>query len=98
MSVSETLKEAIDRDDFDSFKLRLCQEPLLDEAGLDTCLVLAMPHCSLQIIKLLLQLGAELKARSWCAIFRRGDPAVFQLLIESGWDIDSTEQERSAVQ
>ncbi|KAH7063896.1 ankyrin repeat-containing domain protein [Paraphoma chrysanthemicola] len=97
MSVSDTLKEAIDRDDFDSLKLRLCQEPLVNQAGLDACLVLAMPSCSLQTIKLLLQLGAKLKPISWSAIFNRGDPVVFQLLIESGWDIDSTEQERPAV-
>jgi hypothetical protein len=98
MNLSPNLQDAIVIDDLESVKARLCQEPAASQGDLDACLVLAMPSSSLEIIKLLLQLGAKLKPASWSSIFNRGDPAVFQLLIDAGWDIDSTERERPAVQ
>jgi hypothetical protein len=46
----------------------------------------------------LLLLGAKLKEASFHRAVAREEAAVFQLLIEAGWDIDSTEYEMSAVQ
>jgi hypothetical protein len=65
---------------------------------LNASLVQAMPHGSLETIQLLLTLGAKLKSTSFYSAIAREDAAMLQLLIDFGWDIDSTEFELSAIQ
>jgi hypothetical protein len=57
-----------------------------------------MPEGSLEMIKRLIQLGARLSSVSLHSTIKREEPAVFAFLIESGWDINSTEFEVSVLQ
>jgi hypothetical protein len=97
MEVSAALKAAIHANDLAHIRSNLPQGTNC-QLELNECLTLAMPDGSHETIGLILQLGAKLKAVSLRAAITRSDPAVFQLLIDSGWDINSTEFELSAVQ
>jgi hypothetical protein len=57
-----------------------------------------MPQGSIQTIKTLLNLGAKVDVLSIHSAIVRGEPTVFQLLVDSGWDINSTEFESATVQ
>ncbi|KAF1846344.1 ankyrin, partial [Cucurbitaria berberidis CBS 394.84] len=64
---------------------------------LDECLTSVMPEGSLGMIKILVRHGSKLTIFSFFKAIRREEPAVFQLLIDHGWNIDSTEFEVTAV-
>jgi hypothetical protein len=55
---------------------------------LDAGLSIAMPKNSLAAIQLLLQYGANLDHDSFRAALTREEIAVFQLLLDCGWDIN----------
>jgi hypothetical protein len=97
MKISAALTAAIDADDLADIRSNLPRDTASQDE-LNECLILAMPESSLDTIGLLLQRGAKLKSGSFFDMIARGDTAVFQLLIDSGWDIDSTDFEVSSVQ
>jgi hypothetical protein len=98
MSIPTTLRSAINSNDIQSIRAELAAHPNIGSEQLNTCLVLAMPQGHMEVIKLLLQLGAQLDHESSRSIIEREDPAVLQLLVESGWDMNTTEFGRTAVQ
>jgi hypothetical protein len=99
MVLTDTLQEAIRYNNLDAVKADLARSPTTRrQEDLNESLILAMPDGALDTIKLLLGLGAKLKRASFHSAVAREEVAVFQLLVEAGWDIDSTEYQRSAVQ
>lgn len=92
------LQEAIRRNDLDAIKLSLSDPQNTSQEALNACLNLAMLEASSQTINLLLQQGARLSVISHGDLYQRDDPAVFQSLIDTGWNINSTDFELSAVQ
>jgi hypothetical protein len=95
--LSADLKEAIQANDFDRLEAALDVRPSVSQEKLDECLKAAMPEASTDIIRLLLQRGAKLQMWSYGQAITRSEPEVFQLLMDHGWDIDSTEFGRPAV-
>lgn len=91
MAPPTTLQDAIRSDDLENITTSLKNHPMLKQADLDECLTLAIPHGSLSTIKLLLHLGAELNRVTLLKACMRAVPAVFELLMDFGWDIDSVE-------
>lgn len=61
-------------------------------------LSLIIPQGSFQAIKALLQQGAKLDERAMWAAVGREDVELFEMLVEFGWDIESTEGSKCAVQ
>jgi len=98
MRLTDALKDAIHNNDPANIRANLPQGTGADQIKLDECLILAIPKSSLETIELLLEHGAQLKSHSFFGAIARGDPNVFELLIESGWDINSTAYEGTAVQ
>jgi ankyrin repeat protein len=99
MVLPETLQEVLRHNNLDAVEANLARSPATKrQEELNESLVIAMPNGNLDMIKLLLLLGAKLKEASFHRAVAREEAAVFQLLIEAGWDIDSTEYEMSAVQ
>ncbi|KAH3964931.1 hypothetical protein HBI25_160080 [Parastagonospora nodorum] len=54
-------------------------------------LELAIPASSQEVIARLLTLGATLNSRSCLTFLARQEPAILQLLLDFGWDVNSTE-------
>jgi hypothetical protein len=50
------------------------------------------------IIELLLRLGAKVNVLSLESAIEREEPTVLQVLVDHGWDINSTEFEDTAIQ
>jgi len=98
MRLTDALKDAINNNDLANVRANLPQGTGADQIKLDECLILAIAESSLGVIELLLEHGAQLKSHSFFGAIARGDPSVFQLLIESGWDINLTAYEGTAVQ
>ena len=96
--LSDIMQQAIKSNDLEKIRAEFSTRPIASQGELDDCLILAMPQGSLEMIELLLQLGSRLKQASFLSAINRDDPTVFRLLIASGWDINSTAFERSAVQ
>jgi hypothetical protein len=99
MAVKDTLRYAVQANDLEAIESSLADLPshrYHDE--LKESLTLAIPAGSHATIKLLLDCGAKLEQASFHATVAREDTGVFQLLIDSGWDIDSTEFNYTAVQ
>jgi len=91
MNVNQTLQQAMGKDDLESIQTSLSSVPH-DQAQkeLDAALALAMPTGSLSTIGHLLQLGAKLNRGSWITLFPRAEIAIFQLLLDAGWDVNSS--------
>jgi hypothetical protein len=99
MSVSSPLKDAIRRSAVDEVEAILLKHPdAARQDDLDTCLGLAMPHASLEMIKRLLQLGADFEPLTISNAVQRAEAAVFELMVAFGWDVNSTRFERAAIQ
>jgi hypothetical protein len=99
MAANNLQQDALRANDLTSIKASLLRMPPAERQNeLDECLIFAMPQCSLELIKTLLDLGAKLKRASFHKAFERGDTAVFKLLIEAGWDMNSTEFQLTALQ
>jgi hypothetical protein len=99
MVLTYKVQEALRHNNLDAVEANLVRSPATKrQEELNESLTLAMPHGTLDMIKLLLLLGANLKQASFHSAVAREEAAVFQLLVEAGWDIDSTEYEMSAVQ
>jgi ankyrin repeat protein len=99
MDTKSALQDALHANDLDTIKASLLNTPLTARQNeLDTSLILAMPQSSLETIELLLDLGAKLKEASLFSAVAREETAVFKLLIDAGWDINSTEFQRTAAQ
>ncbi|CAO2649935.1 Nn.00g012270.m01.CDS01 [Neocucurbitaria sp. VM-36] len=97
MKLSGELQTIINSNDANALEAHLSRDPALDQEELNKCLELAMPDGSLDTIRVLLQHGSKLNVFAYSKAIAREDPAVFQLLIDHGWDINSTEFENSAV-
>ncbi|KAH7063893.1 ankyrin repeat-containing domain protein [Paraphoma chrysanthemicola] len=97
MSLSTSLHDAIVGNDMESLRAELTSHPNIGRKQLDACLALAMPSSHMDVIKVLLHVGARLNYRAFCAMIAREDPNVFQLLVDFGWDIDSTQFESTAL-
>ncbi|KAF2821564.1 hypothetical protein CC86DRAFT_470751 [Ophiobolus disseminans] len=97
MSGASVLKEAIQRDDVDAIRSELSSQPEITQDELNEHLNSTMLQGSIVTIKLLLERGAKLNRSSFGKAIDRGEPAVFQMLIERGWDINSIKFRTSAV-
>lgn len=97
ITLPKMLHDAIERSELKAIDASLSAGSLTQDE-LDQCLVVAMPKSSLDTIKLLLNHGTCLKEDAFHAAIHREEPAVFQLLIEAGWDINSTEFDLTAIQ
>lgn len=69
----------------------LSECPAISQKELDECLSSAMGEGSLDMIRMLLQHGAKLQRLSFIRLNARADPAVFQLLMDYGFEINTTE-------
>jgi hypothetical protein len=99
MGLSSALKDAIRRSAVDEVEASLLKHPVATrQDDLDTCLELAMPHGSLKMIKRLLQLGADFEPLTISNAVKREEDSVFELMVASGWDMNSTRFERAAIQ
>jgi len=99
--LSSSLKDAIYMNQPDLIETNMTKGPVnmsTRQKELDACLELAMPTGSLDLIKRLLNPGARLVADSLPAAVARQEPGVFQLLIDFGWDINSTRFSHAAIQ
>jgi ankyrin repeat protein len=97
--MNNKLRDAVKANHLEAIESSLAEVPadrLQDE--LNNSLISAMPAGSHATIELLLNHGAKLKRASFHAAMAREDTAVLQLLVDSGWVIDSTEFTLSAVQ
>lgn len=98
MKLSNEVQDIIEANDASKLEARLSEDPALTQEELNKCLESVMSNGSLDMIKVLLQHGSRMNVFAFFKAMRREDPAVFQLLIDNGWDINSTEFELSAVQ
>lgn len=99
VSLSSILQDVIRTNQSESIEVHLTKSPTVTrQAELVACLNLAMLEGSTEMIGLLLDLGAELSVYSLASAVARQEPEVFRLLIDSGWDINSTMSSLSAIQ
>lgn len=98
MRLPITLRDAICSNEMETICAELTAHPDTNLEQLDACLVLAMPQGNEEIIKLLLQLGAQLDHESTRAAIEREDASILQLLVESGWDMNTTKYGRTPLQ
>jgi hypothetical protein len=89
MPLSYHLHNAIHANDFKAVQHALLTPPIATPSDLGNALELAMPDASLPILKVLIQVGADLTRLALHAAMYREEPAVFDLLVEAGWDIES---------
>jgi len=92
------IQNALSSDDVDQVRAWLERHPPSSYETLQECLLLAMPSGSIEVIDTLLKHGATLSFLAFVEAFERKETAVFQKLIDYGWDVDSTEFELPAVQ
>ncbi|KAH3995362.1 hypothetical protein HBI70_178240 [Parastagonospora nodorum] len=98
--LSGSLKDAIRMNQPDLIESSMTKGPInmgTRQKELDACLELSMPTGTLEVIERLLTLGARLVPDSLFAAVARQEPEVFQLLIEFGWDINSTRFSHAAI-
>jgi hypothetical protein len=99
--LSSALHDAIFMNQPDLIEPNLTAGPIImatRQEELDTCLELAMPSASLDMIHKLLTLGATLVSHSLSAAVARQEPEILQSLIDFGWDINSTKFSLAAIQ
>jgi len=92
------VQDAISSNDVEVVRAWLKRHPPPSYNALQECLLLAMPNGSLEMIDTMLKHGATVSFLAFLEAFEREETAVFQKLIDYGWDIDSTEFELPAVQ
>lgn len=98
MSLSKELQDILSANDSAGFEVYMSKHSGISQAELDRCLGSVMPAGSLDMIKVLLDHGSKLTVSSTHFAIARQDSALFQLLLDHGWDINSTEFGRSPVQ
>jgi hypothetical protein len=99
MSLSVAMQRAFRSNELATIEAEVAKLPSATrQEELNTCLTLAMPQGSIEMIELLVNLGARLDQHSLYAAIRREDPSLLQLLVDSGWDINSNNFERPAIQ
>jgi hypothetical protein len=97
--LTSTLQDVIRWNEFELIDVNLTKTPTATrEAELVECLNLAMPKSSMETIQVLLDLGAKLSVHSLGLAVAREEPKVFQMLLDSGWDINSTIDASAAIQ
>jgi hypothetical protein len=96
--LSDELREIIKSNDLTRLNTRLSQSPALGREELDRCLVFAMSEASLDTIESLIKWDARMTKESFYTAIRRGEPALIYLMLDNGWDINSTEFGPSALQ
>jgi hypothetical protein len=94
MGLSATIQHASEDDDLAAVKAAIATH----QNHLNSRLDLAIRDGSLETIKALLGHGAKLGQLSLYAVFKRDDPSLLQLLVDSGWDVNSMELRRPAIQ
>lgn len=93
MSIPQALRLAIDAGDVVAIEQGLHELGVLSEQHLDNAFTYAIRNASADTVDILLRHGARLKntGLSRFELDNRGDPAIYEKLIEHGWDINSTE-------
>ena len=91
------IKDATKSNDTKKLRKWLRQWPDPEYEAKQDCLELAIREGSIETIKTLLAHGATLTYIAFLKAIHREEPAVFQQLLDHGWDIDSTEFGRPAV-
>jgi len=96
--LSNSLREIIRSDDLSRLNNELSQNPPLEQKELDKCLIFAMKEATMETIDALVKWGAKMTEESFYAAIDRGDPALLQLMVENGWDVNSTEYGPTALE
>ncbi|KAI4942814.1 hypothetical protein J4E91_009734 [Alternaria rosae] len=89
--VPKYIKDAIKTNDLKTLRKWLRQWPDPEYEAKQSCLDLAIRKSSIDTIKTLISHGATFTDLSFYKAIDREEPAVFQQLLNHGWDIDSTE-------
>lgn len=98
MNLPEDLRIMVEASDISRLETRLTGPPVVGQEELDECLSAAMPAATISCIRTLLIHGAKPKAWSLGEAMAREDVAIFQLLVDHGWDINSAKYGRPAIQ
>jgi hypothetical protein len=99
MRLSVDIQRAFQSNDLAAIEAEVAKLPKARrQEELNTCLALAMPHGSMEMIRFLLNLGAKLEVTALDAALEREDPGLLQLLVASGWNVNSRDFECPAVQ
>jgi len=96
--LSNHLREIIRSDDLTRLNNELSQHPPLDQKELNRCLIFATSEASIETIDDLVRWGAKMTEESFYAVIDRGDPALLQLMVENGWDVNFTEYGPTALE
>ncbi|KAJ4359516.1 uncharacterized protein N0V89_000071 [Didymosphaeria variabile] len=93
MHIPQALRLAIDEGEVIAIEQELDDLGVLSEQDLDNAFTYAIRNASADTVGVLLRHGAHLKRTSLSRfeLRNRGDPTIYQKLIEHGWDINSTE-------
>jgi hypothetical protein len=95
----QELKEVVQSDDLELIEAFLFRMPLeIHQKLFDGGIFLAMPEGSLATIEYFFNRGGKLKPPAMNRGIARDDTAVFQTLIDAGWDMNSSEHGYAAVQ
>jgi hypothetical protein len=97
-SLPEAIRNAISSNDVESIQVWLEMHPPPSYKILQESLLSAMRNGSLEMIDILLNHGATVSLLTMSEAFTRAETAVFQQLIDHGWDVDSTEFQVPPVQ
>lgn len=89
--IPNDIQDAIKSNDTKTLRKWLRQGPDPGYEAKQDCLKLAIRESSIETIKTLLSHGATFTDHSFYKAIDREEPAVFQQLLDCGWDIDSTE-------
>ncbi|KAJ4364158.1 hypothetical protein N0V83_009613 [Neocucurbitaria cava] len=91
MDLSDHLQGILEANDRIALEAYLSDNANISQGELDQCLTSTMPKGSLDMLKILLEKGAKLTRFSYWDAIKREEPATLQLLVDHGWNIDSTE-------
>ena len=85
------IQEAIVSGDRKTLRRWLRQYPEPEYEAKQDCLLITICKSSVETIKTMFSHGATLKDSSFSKAISREEPAVFQQLLDHGWDINTTE-------
>jgi hypothetical protein len=89
--LSDDLRAIIESNDLTRINARLSRFPALSQEELDRCFIFAISEASLDTIDSFIKWGANMTKEAFYTAISRGEPALIQLLLDNGWEINSTE-------
>ncbi|KAJ4295569.1 hypothetical protein N0V90_007582 [Kalmusia sp. IMI 367209] len=91
MEIQQDLRVLIDSGNIGKLEKRLSELATLTEAQLDVAFTYAVGNGSADVVGTLMRHGARLKYMSWIELSKRGELSIYHMVIDNGWDINSTE-------